>query len=247
MTNPKITIVTICYNSEEFIADTIKSVLSQTYSNIEYFIIDGKSTDNTLKIAVTYKTDSRLKIISEKDKGIYDAMNKGISLASGDFIIFMNSGDKFYSSTIINDIFSAGYPCDSKIIYGDVEMVYQNYKKKYKSLPIKKLTYRMVFSHQSVFVSTDLLRKYGFNLNYKIGADYDFFYRIYFNEPRYIFYNVGKIVSICNATDSLTQRRQFALWKEYIDIRKSHKDFRWYIDFFKCQIKLLLNYGRERD
>ena len=94
----KISIITVCFNSEKTIEDTIKSVLKQSYKNYEYIIVDGKSTDNTLNIIKKYegKFDGRLKYISEKDKGIYDAMNKGIKMSAGDIIGLINSVNDFF-------------------------------------------------------------------------------------------------------------------------------------------------------
>jgi glycosyltransferase involved in cell wall biosynthesis len=97
MFQPKLTVVTIVYNNVRDIERTVLSVLNQTYPNIEYLIIDGSSTDGTLELLKKY--EGRLaKLISEKDEGIYDAMNKGLALASGDYILFMNSGDEIYTS-----------------------------------------------------------------------------------------------------------------------------------------------------
>ena len=106
----KITIVTVCYNAEETIKNTIESVLSQNYCNYEYIVIDGKSTDNTLTILNDYRKGFQEKgidyyIYSEKDNGIYDAMNKGIEHSLGDWIILMNADDSFYSSDVLTQVF----------------------------------------------------------------------------------------------------------------------------------------------
>ena len=100
---PLITVVTVVFNGAKFLDYTIQSVINQTYSNIEYIIIDGCSTDNSLEIIEQYK--NKIIWISEQDKGIYDAMNKGVALARGKWINFMNAGDSFYSLSTIADVF----------------------------------------------------------------------------------------------------------------------------------------------
>jgi glycosyltransferase involved in cell wall biosynthesis len=99
----KISIITVCYNSAKTIERTFQSVRKQTYSNIEYIVIDGNSIDNTLKIIENYK-DIITKVISEPDKGLYDAMNKGIKLAKGDIIGILNSDDVFYSNKTLEEV-----------------------------------------------------------------------------------------------------------------------------------------------
>src|SRR3989344_1701590 len=117
--NPKIRIITVVYNAKSLIERTIKSVLSQTYTNIEYIIIDGGSSDGTLEIAEKYQHDIAV-ILSGKDNGIYDAMNKGLSTATGDFVLFLNAGDELYSTEIISKILSLG---DADVYYGNTAVV----------------------------------------------------------------------------------------------------------------------------
>ena len=121
---PLISIVTVSFNSEKTIRQTIESVLNQTYTNIEYNIVDGASTDKTVEIATQYKDDFEAKgikyiITSEKDKGIYDAMNKGMDRATGSWIIFMNAGDTFCDNEVIKNIFGYNDLSDYSVIYGD--------------------------------------------------------------------------------------------------------------------------------
>ena len=100
----KISIITVVYNDVEHIEETIKSVISQDYQNIEYLVIDGNSTDGTLEICKKY-SESISRIVSESDTGIYNAMNKGVKLASGEWLFFLNSGDVFYDEKVISNIF----------------------------------------------------------------------------------------------------------------------------------------------
>lgn len=117
--NYKLSIITVCYNAENEIARTIESVLKQTFNDFEYIIVDGSSTDSTLNIVNSYKSSIQ-QIISEPDKGIYDAMNKGIKMANGEWVIMMNAGDQFASNTVLDEIFSSYIPDSIDFIYSDV-------------------------------------------------------------------------------------------------------------------------------
>ena len=113
----KITVVTVCFNAEKVLEQTMLSVLSQTYKDIEYLVIDGGSKDGTLDIIKKYS--DKVKWISEPDKGIYDAMNKAIKMASGEWINFMNAGDCFASIDVLENVFSKEYPEEVKFLYSD--------------------------------------------------------------------------------------------------------------------------------
>src|ERR1700761_5559382 len=104
MFQPKLSVITVVYNDVSAIEHTMLSVLNQTYANIEYILIDGLSTDGTLNIIKKYQ--DRIKLISEKDEGIYDAMNKGLSMATGDYVLFMNSGDEIYATDTVAKVFA---------------------------------------------------------------------------------------------------------------------------------------------
>ena len=112
----KLSIITVCYNAEKVIEDTILSVLGQTYQDIEYILVDGGSQDKTLQIIEKYSQDERVRYISEPDEGIYDAMNKGGSLATGDYIQFLNAGDFLVNATVIEDVICKikEYSCDNR-------------------------------------------------------------------------------------------------------------------------------------
>lgn len=172
----KISIITIVYNGENEIKDTIESVIRQTYSNIEYIIIDGKSNDSTLKIVESYSNEIDL-IISEPDLGIYDAMNKGIQLATGNWINFMNAGDVFYSKETLQNIFNQDYH-DSKILYGKAIVSHGDKTKVFKNGKIKNLDIGTQFCHQSTFIDLALHKEYPFNISNKISGDFEFFYTV---------------------------------------------------------------------
>ncbi len=175
---PLITIITVSYNAVKTIEDTIRSVLNQTYTNIEYIIIDGGSTDGTLDVIKKYQ-DRITYWVSEPDKGIYDAMNKGIVRAMGKWINFMNSGDTFYNEQILEEVFKDKDCDEADVIYGDVVYVYPNKEDIRKAFPLKRIKVGIPFCHQSAFVKTKLQQKYLFDTTYKICADYNFFYTLY--------------------------------------------------------------------
>jgi glycosyltransferase involved in cell wall biosynthesis len=180
MYTPKISIITVVYNSEKLLERTIKSVLAQTYTPIEYIIVDGASTDGTLAIIEKYKPHIH-KVISEKDKGIYDAMNKGLRIAIGDYVLFLNAGDELYSTTTLQDIFSLSANAD--VYYGNTKVVNEKGKElgDRRHTPPKQLTwksfkYGMCVSHQSFIAKRTLCDNY--NLQYPIAADIDWVIRV---------------------------------------------------------------------
>ena len=122
---PLISIITVVFNGEKYLEETIQSVINQTYSNVEYIIIDGGSSDGTLDIIKKY--EERIDYwVSEKDRGIYDAMNKGIDVASGKWLNFMNGGDEFYDNKVIENIFKNCSYEDEYVIHGKVALIYKN-------------------------------------------------------------------------------------------------------------------------
>lgn len=176
MNNPKITVVTVCYNAEAEIEATMRSVLSQSYSNLEYILIDGASKDSTLaiieKVSAAYPAVN-IVIKSEPDKGIFDAMNKGIDLATGDWINFMNVGDIFADKDAIRDFFRiADTKSPNDIIYGDTILKYPfgSYYKDCKPKDEKNITW----CHQSLFARTSLMKRMRFDTRYKFNADHNF-------------------------------------------------------------------------
>lgn len=161
---PLVTVVTVCRNNLPALQVTMQSVAEQTYANIEYLIIDGASTDGTAQMLAEYQ--GRLsRWISEPDKGIYDAMNKAIGMATGDWIIFMNAGDTFASSDVLSRVFSCSHEVD--VIYGDVV---KGEQLKYAEPPHN--AHRMYFCHQSALVRTECLRQYPFDTRHRMSADF---------------------------------------------------------------------------
>ena len=184
----KISIITATYNSEAHIADCVRSVNSQTYDNIEHIIIDGASKDNTVKIIE--ETPNRVtKIVSEPDKGIYDAMNKGIRMATGDVIGILNSDDFFTSDDVIETVVDTFNNNDIDALYGDVHFVDPDDLNKcvryYSSAIFKPSLFRFGFmpAHPSFYMKRECYEKYGlYALDYKIASDYDLLIRYLYKE-----------------------------------------------------------------
>ena len=233
---PLISIVTIVYNDITHIAQTMDSVVMQSYENLEYIIIDGNSNDGTKERIVGYikdcaevtleessatessprfyieathkaKRNFTFKFLSERDAGIYDAMNKGIDLATGQWCNFMNCGDRFYAGDTIEELFGkfferqgeiislnhADQACEFNVIYGEALFRLDDTHSKIPKLECNP-SYRMPFCHQSAFAKTTLLKKYHFDTSFKIHADGDFFTKIY-NQGKQ-FFRVDMIVSV---------------------------------------------------
>lgn len=184
----KISVITATYNSDKTLESTIISILNQTFSGYEYIIIDGGSTDNTLSIIKKYKKkfNGRLKYISEKDNGLYDAINKGINLSQGDIIGILNSDD-FYTSNFILENIASVFNQNKNIdaIYGDIHFINGDNVNKcvryYSSKIFKRSLMPLGFmpAHPSFYIRKECHTKYGlYKTDYKIAADFEFLLRI---------------------------------------------------------------------
>lgn len=173
--NAKLSVITVVYNNVKDIERTMLSVLNQTYPHIEYIIVDGASNDGTVDKIRLYE-NKIAKFISEQDNGIYDAMNKGLGLATGDYVLFMNAGDEIYAPETVADVFASAPAGD--IYYGETEM----YDAQWNSLGQrrhhapehfnwKSFRYGMSISHQAIYIKRSLTSP--FDLKYKYSADID--------------------------------------------------------------------------
>lgn len=183
----KISIITVCYNSEKTIRNTIESVLSQTYKNYEYIIVDGQSKDNTLNIIKEYKN---IKLISEKDKGFYDALNKGIKIAKGDIIGIINADDVLYDENVFQTIID-NYQNETEIMYANIKYYNEDFSKVIRDyISGTKSSNAWCPAHPSMYIRKEVFNKIGYyNLDYHIVADYDFMVRCNINNIRYQYVN----------------------------------------------------------
>lgn len=238
MNNPiLVSIITVCYNSEKTVADTIRSVLNQTYNNWEHIVIDGGSKDQTINIFQSYNQsyNGRLKLYQGPDKGIYDAMNKGISYAKGEIIGIINSDD-WYASDALENIVKAYLSCDNKeqIITGGLNRVRDGiviYKQKHHEITLKGLKKGMPLQHPAVFVTKDVYKRIGtFDISYPHIADYDLIWRCYADgNIKFLF--VDSVVSYMReggASDCLSWKHiksrtieRYKLRKKYIPVTEA--------------------------
>jgi len=221
MAKPVLSVITIVYNNVKDIERTMLSVLGQTYPAIEYIMVDGLSNDGTLDVIGKYK-DRIAKFISEKDEGIYDAMNKGLALATGDYVIFMNSGDEFFDTETVTAVFASA--SDADIYYGETEMIDdagQNLGQRRHKAP-KQFTWKgfnlgMSISHQAIYIKRSLIEPY--DRRYQLSADIDWIIRAAKKAKKIV--NVNRYVAkYLVGGMSKTKHRQSLI--ERFDIMKRH-------------------------
>lgn len=216
---PLLSIITVVYNGANSLEKTIESVINQSYYHIEYIVIDGNSQDETLEIINKYKNQISY-WTSEKDQGVYDAMNKGINAAQGDWLLFLGSDDTLATNHIISDIFSIlrneENEEDFSLIIGSVK--YSN-GRLIKSQFSSRLKNKNMIHHQGAFYKRDLFRDFKYNPNYKISSDYELNLRLFLQKARYL--QIDKVVTICGAT-GLSSVASWSGYSEEIKIRNQY-------------------------
>lgn len=178
---PKVSIVTVTYNAGKLAEKTLSNLLEQDYPEKEIIVVDGKSTDDTLDIISRYAQRGALaKWVSEPDGGIYDAMNKGVGMASGEWVIFMNAGDVFASQDVLRRVFVSGQQ-DADVVYGDVVKDGEVKKAPQSYYPY----HRMLFCHQCVFTRRECLQRNPFDIRHRLSADFKSFLVLYQRGARF--------------------------------------------------------------
>jgi glycosyltransferase involved in cell wall biosynthesis len=224
---PLITVITVVYNGAKYLEDTIKSIINQTYPNVEYIIIDGGSTDGTIDIIKKYE-DYIDYWVSEPDKGIYDAMNKGIDLTAGQWINFMNAGDRFFNYNTLFFIYQNVKSLNSNydIVYGKVGII--NEKGEIDAIyglnekdSLKKLKKYMSIPHQSTFYRLEFFKKTGkYDNSFKIAGDYEILLRSYKNlQIKFL----DSILSLM-LSNGVSQTQITKVFKEFTRAKLKNKD-----------------------
>lgn len=235
----KITVITVVYNDVLNIEKTIKSVISQKSVPLEYIIIDGGSIDGTVDIIKKYQ-DKISYWISEADDGIYDAMNKGLYRATGNWVNFMNSGDMFYSDDILEKVFlNKKYNNNVKVIYGDVVLSYGSMHINKRFNKIGGIEVPLSICHQASFTDTAILQEKGFDVRFKIAADFNAFYSIY--KLKYSFEYIPNFIAVFEAINGISANKTLTLFKELNIIESiSPINVIWWLRLLKIFLKTLM-------
>lgn len=228
----KLSVITVCYNALEDLKKTVDSVLNQTFREFEYVVIDGNSSDGTKEFLASKEADfAENEIpfcwISEPDRGIYDAMNKGANMAKGEYVNYMNAGDSFYDAQSLSKFFSHITSSDSGVLYGDTMVTYRFGSGIAKAEDYKRDNPIMPFCHQSCFVKTALMRQFRFDESYRIIADHDLFYRM--SEAGVSQLYIEEVVACYNGEYGMSANNPLMLRLE--GLRVHHVQDKWYYPF----------------
>jgi glycosyltransferase involved in cell wall biosynthesis len=204
MDAPRVTIIIPCYNAEKLLAECLNGVLAQEYGNKEVIIVDGGSADGTTGIIKKYAFEhSSIRWVSEKDRGVYDAMNKGVGLATGEWVYFLGADDRFYDNHVLAQLFPAG----QDIIYGNVEFKYskQIYNGPYD---LKRVLFESNICHQAIFYRRSVFEKVGlYDTECRVYADRDFNIRCFLDRRLRIKY-ADRVIAIYNEQDGLSAQER---------------------------------------
>ncbi len=186
-----LSVITINYNNKKGLERTILSVITQTAKSIEFIVIDGGSTDGSKELIDAYASKINY-FVSEKDNGIYDAQNKGILKANGDYLLFLNSGDTFYDTEVVASFLEVQKTNKAEILYGNTNLISLKEKDRMLRPPAKLDLYflfRSTINHQASFIKRALFNEFGmYDTKYKICSDFDFFLKVFLRKPEAFFY-----------------------------------------------------------
>lgn len=243
MSTPLVTVITVCYNAVSLLEETMLSVLGQDYPNLEYLIIDGASTDGTLGIIKKYA--DRVTFVSDPDKGIYDAMNKGLKMAKGEWVNFMNAGDAFADSHVLSEVFGESGKLASVsdrkkiwVIGGNTMNFFPDgHVEEHHAEQAEVIPERLPFSHQAAFVRIQP-DTFCFGMDYKYAADYKLFYDLYFAYGKAAFLVLDKPIARYRQEDSLTMNpaNQHKIKGEYLRIQSAHRSWKWWKEYLKWRL-----------
>lgn len=211
MSLDKVSVITVCFRAEDVIERTILSVVGQDYPSIEYIVVDGGSKDGTVdKVKKYARNISRW--ISEPDKGVYDAMNKGIEMATGDWIIFLNAGDYFHSNDVISR-FTKEIKEDTTIAYGLIHYFTTEQEFDMEYIPIEKMSFLDPIPHPATMTRLSYHKDHLFDISFRSSGDYDFFYKAYFDD-KVKFQFIPLVMTDYDNSGGLSKDNLDLIWEE---------------------------------
>lgn len=244
----KISLITTTYNSAKTLRSTFLSVLSQTYADVEYIVVDGASSDGTVDIIKEYEPrfGGRMRWISEKDNGLYDAMNKGINMATGDVVGILNSDDFFTSNTVLQSVVE-GFSDDIDAVYGDIHFVRPGNLDKcvryYSSRHFRPWALRFGYmpAHPSFYARRELFEKYGgYSLDYKLAADYEMMVRLFRKAKiRYKYLPVDMVTMRTGGVSTRSIKNRLRLT---VEDAKACRENGMYSNFLMCSCKYITKF-----
>lgn len=235
---PVISIVTVSYNALATIEKTILSVINQTYPNIEYIIIDGRSTDGTVDIIKKYANKIAY-WISEPDKGIYDAMNKGGLKATGEWLQFLNCGDKLHDNNVLSNIFLSSDNDNVGIIYGDMVKITRVGAFWGKPYPLDRFKSSFPVFHPSSYIRRNVFITFMFDTSYRIAADYALYRQLYLRGVIFKYISVKMVVF--DGINGVSSTNPLACYKEEGRILGKEKTWSWMCKYVLLCTKLFVN------
>lgn len=213
---PKVSIITVTFQNAEGLKTTMRSVFEQNYPKLEFIVVDGGSSDGTLELI----RENEIGIswwCSEQDRGIYDAMNKGIRKTSGDWIIFMNAGDSFFSSQVLKEVFESNSYSGFSFVYGNWEVRYPLGKTSLrKAGSVKSLWKGSQFCHQAVFISSGYHRSHPYSNQHRLVADFAFFYQAYEAGEKFMKLNIPIASIEAGGVSDQKRAEVIAEWEQVI-------------------------------
>lgn len=229
---PVLTIITVCFQARGQLHKTMESILCQTWTRLEYLVIDGGSDDGTKELLAQSAgrfndVDIPFRFLSEPDQGIYDAMNKGSRMAEGKWLLFLNAGDLLARKDTLERVF-ADVSEDAEILYGDALCTYQGKTKRYQALPLDHLRYEMAFCHQSAFILKELAMALPYDTSYKVCADHHFFLSVYLQGKVFVYRPLAvciyEIAGYSDKNKMAAHKEQHRMLKE---LNVFHFSFSW--------------------
>jgi glycosyltransferase involved in cell wall biosynthesis len=223
----KLSLVTVVYNAQDSIGQCIESVINQNYPNLEYIIIDGGSTDNTLNIIEQYRSRIHI-LVSEPDHGIYDAMNKGIRLATGQIVGMLNADDQFADHEVLRSVATAFEQHDTGVVYGDLDIIghRQQIIRKWRSRPCNGNSFNLGFMppHPTFYCKRELFEKLGFySLDYGSAADFELMLRfLHFNKIRSFYLKKVMVKMLTGGVSSKSFKNRLSAWR--FDLKAMRKN-----------------------